>query len=124
MIPKHYERDQVSGLTRLLGSIAREIEERSRALEVLEARIEALASLELYDPETLRNLEAEAAVHRRQLRLTRAEPSRLGCSLVGVDPPTFRIPGRLGRMGATKSLVWQRGAPLRIDEALESSLES
>ena len=122
MIQKHYERDQVSGLTQLLGSIAREIEERSRALEVLEARIDALSKLDLYDPETLRNLEAEAAVHRRQLRLTRTELSRLGCSLVGVDPPTFRIPGRVGRKGATKSVLWQRGG--RMDEALGSSLES
>ena len=107
MFAKHYEPAQVTGLTRLLDSIGREIEERSRALEILEARIERLSSLEVFDPETLRNLEAEAAVHRRQLRSTRRELARLGCTLVGNDPPTFRIPGRTG--GKT-SLVWQKGA--------------
>ncbi len=110
MIPKRYGPDEVSGLLLLLGSIGREIEERSRTLAGIEQRIEELSKLEVFDPEALRDLEAQAAVHRRQLRLTRQELARLGCSLLGTDPLTFRIPGRVGE--SKKSLVWQKGARL------------
>jgi hypothetical protein len=37
---------------------------------------------------------AEAAAHKRGLRLAREELEKLGCSVVGMEPLTFRIPGR------------------------------
>jgi hypothetical protein len=120
MIPRHYDEAEASGLTLLLGSIGREIEERSRDLARIERRIEEFTRLEVFDPESLHALEAAAAVHRRELRATRRELARLGCTLVGIDPPTFRIPRRSGRKGARKSFLWQRGTPLRSETTVES----
>jgi hypothetical protein len=100
-----YEPGRALELLHLLSAIGREIEERTRALGRLEARIERLAG----GPEAARArlLVAEAATQRRELRACRNELERLGCSVVGTSPLTIRIPTREG--DSRKSLVWQSG---------------
>ena len=102
---KHYLEEELTGLLPLLASIAREIEERTACLESIES---ALASSPFAEPgDGPPNLVAEAATHRRELRMARQELERLGCSVVGTTPLTFRIPGRVGEVN--KSFVWQTG---------------
>jgi hypothetical protein len=110
MKSKHYEQEEVLGLLPLLGSIGREIEERTAALEEIEARIESLSEAFSTKRVDLQILIAEAAAHRRGIRLARKELERLGCSVVGTTPLTFRIPGRVGE--ANHSFVWQTGDPV------------
>jgi len=100
---KTYQHEEVLGLLPLLGSIGREIQERTEALAELERRLETAS-------EGRHNLVAEAAAHRRGIRQARAELDRLGCSVLGTTPLTFRIPGRVGE--ADKSFVWQSGDPV------------
>lgn len=103
---KHYRKQEILGLLPLLGSIGREIEERTVSL----AEIEALSDRPNPDRDEMHNLIAEASAHRRGLRLSRLELERLGCSVVGTEPLTFRIPGRVGE--AKHSFVWQAGDPI------------
>ncbi len=104
---KRYGPEEVLGLLPLLGSIGREIEERTEVLEELEARLEELSESGSVDRDLFHGLIAEAAAHRRGIRLARQELERLGCSVVGTEPLTFRIPGLVGK--AKKSFVWQKG---------------
>jgi hypothetical protein len=87
----------------LLGAIGREIQERSERLAVLEAEIEAASSC--FDEELLHQRVAEAAAHRRGLRLAKAELERLGCSVVGMAPLTIRIRDERSK----RSFVWKTG---------------
>lgn len=105
---KTYDRRHATRLLPLLGAIGREIEERSQALNALEERIAALEA----HPTTqeLQRTVAEAAEHRRGIRLAKRELERLGCSVLGTAPLTFRIPGRVGE--ALQSFVWQTGDPV------------
>ena len=100
-----YEFRDAQELLPLLTSIGVELEERSATLEELEAALETT-----HDAEDARRLVAEAATHRREIRLARQELSRLGCTVVGTTPVTIRIPGRIGR--SKKSFVWQHGDPV------------
>lgn len=106
MTKHHYRRDQLQSLLPLLRSITREIEERSAALTELEENLEALSG----NPDETREVVAQIATHRRQLRLAQRELERLGCSIVGTTPLTVRIPGRID--GSDRSFVWQRGNPI------------
>ena len=103
-----YEREEIERLLPYLASIGRELEERGTELEAIEGRIEDLS--ENPDRNELHALVAEAATHRRELRMARQELDRLGCSIVGTEPLTLRIPGRVG--SARHSFVWQRGDPV------------
>ena len=109
---KTYNRRHATQLLPLLGAIGREIQERSHTLAALEERIEQLESRdhEKHGNEELQRLVAEAATHRRGIRLAKRELDRLGCSVVGTAPLTFRIPGRVGE--AKHSFVWQTGDPV------------
>lgn len=106
----HYDRSDAHSLLPLLGSIAHEIQERSEQLERLETRIEEHSSKPSPDQDKLYNWVAEAAAHRRGLRLAKQELDRLGCSVVGMEPLTFRIPGKDGE--GKHSFVWQSGDPV------------
>ena len=100
-----YDPSRVLALLPLLAAISREIEERGAALAALEVRIEQLGADANAGTELVRSLLAEASTHRREMRLSRRELERLGCSVVGTSPLTIRIPTREG--AAQKSLVWQ-----------------
>ena len=110
MRPIQYEADDARKLFPLLESIAHEIEERSLALETLEAEIERLSRDPRRNERALHQSVAEAAAHRRGLRHAKDELERLGCSVVGTAPLTLRIPGRVGE--AKHSFVWQTGDPV------------
>ena len=87
-----YDPDTTQGLVELLQSIGRELEERRACLQRLHARLaELVGGAPGRDAE---QLVAEIATHRRELRLSLAEVTRLGCTVVRTDPPTFRIPLR------------------------------
>jgi len=89
----------------LLAAISRELEERGAALVEIDARLQALRAQPNKDGRLLRALVAEAANHRRAIRLGHAELERLGCSVVGTNPLTIRIPTQEGLR--RRSLVWQ-----------------
>ncbi len=105
-----YDRTSARELLPLLGAIGVEIRERAEALERLEKRLELLNSRPHSDSGEIRELVAQAAAHRRGVRLARKELDRLGCSVVGTEPLTIRIPGRVGE--ARRSFVWQTGDPV------------
>ena len=92
-----YEPRIARRLLPLVRSIGQEIVER-------EARLETFGSGE--DHETV----AETAIQRRELRHAYAELEKLGCSVVGHEPLTLRIPAE--RNGRTRSLLWQLGRVL------------
>lgn len=102
-----YDPRHARALSPLLDSISNEIEERSLALELLEGRIHELKNSPFY-AEELGRLEAEAAAHRREMRLCRGELERLGCTVLGTAPITIRIPTMVGKK--RKSVVWQHVA--------------
>lgn len=112
MNDKTYDRRHANRLLPLLGAIGREIEERTQALAATEERIRALESARrtTSTANELQRLTAEAATHRRGIRLAKKELDRLGCSVLGTAPLTFRIPGRVGE--AQRSFVWQTGDPV------------
>ena len=110
MIFKPYDEQQALAILPLLGSITQEIQERTLAVELLEIEIDMLRSVKPVDEDALRTAVAEAATHRRELRQANKELERLGCSVVGTEPLTLRIPGKVGE--ARKSFVWQAGDPV------------
>ena len=110
MMLRPYDEQEALAMLPLLGAITQEIKERTSALEILEIEIEALNSMTPRDGEALRHAVAEAATHRRELRHANSELEHLGCSVVGTEPLTLRIPGRIGE--ARHSFVWQAGDPV------------
>ena len=107
---KRYDRRGARELLPLLGAIGREIQERTETLERLERCLEQFDSRPNTDPGEIRELVTQAAAHRRGIRRARKELDRLGCSVVGTEPLTIRIPGRVGE--ARRSFVWQTGDPV------------
>ena len=105
-----YNRTLAVRLSPLLRSIAREMQERTRALNLLEHRMEMLAADPYPDRDETNNLVAEIATHKRELRQAEKELRNLGCSVVGTEPLAIRIPGRIGN--TRRSFVWQQGRPV------------
>lgn len=111
MNARRYEPADAEALAPLLDSIGRELEERGKLLEELEAQMKELRSSP-FPAQELPALEADAAHQRRELRHCLEELERLGCSVVGTTPLTIRIPTRVD--GARRSLVWQHGQEARL----------
>jgi hypothetical protein len=65
----------------LVKSIVRELQERRRSVRNLERRLEAFASTRSVHDGDIRNLQAELAIHRRELRRCEKELAGLGCTL-------------------------------------------
>ena len=99
---RSYDRTLAQRMIPLLDVIAREILERNAALEALKQRV-----LATHDQAEVHGLLSAMAAHKRELRLARRELERFGCSIVGTDPVTVRIPCRIG--GKERSLLWQVG---------------
>ncbi len=104
-----YDRTRANELLPLLESIGKEIRERSLKLTAIELRLEELEGLPSADENEIHLHVAEASQHRRALRLAKQELERLGCSVVGTAPLTFRIRGEEGTQKT--SFVWQTGDP-------------
>jgi hypothetical protein len=90
-----YDRRGAEHLLPLVRSIAREITERSDAIEALEERMLALRGrVKNGTPsDEYLNLQSEISNQRREARLSRLELSRLGCSLDEDRPLRVLIPG-------------------------------
>src|SRR5262245_53038699 len=99
-----YDSAAAKRLAPLLTSIAGEMEERRAALVQLESALSEL-DVDRSSNERARELVAEIAGHRRELRHVLEEVHGLGCSVLGTDPPTFRIPTQ-GKVPSA-SLVYQ-----------------
>lgn len=104
MVARRYEPADAEALAPLLDSIGRELAERGARVAELEAKLEELRQSPFL-AEELPELEGELALHRRELRHCHEELERLGCSVVGTEPLTIRIPTRVG--GTKKSVVWR-----------------
>lgn len=105
MTPRTYDREGALRLLPLLESIGREIVEREEVVRRIEEELRGLDGRGKGWSRRADALTAEAAVHKRELRLARTEIEHLGCSLVGHHPPTVRIPGEV------HSWLWQLGLP-------------
>jgi hypothetical protein len=105
-----YDRGRATKLLPLLNSITGEIEERTQALAELEARMSPPPGVPAPSEDELFDLVAEAANHRRELRHAKEELLSLGCSIVGTEPITIRIPGHLGT--ERRSFVYRTGDPV------------
>ena len=113
-----YDREKALRLLRLLESIAREIEDRDEALRRVDAELRELERAGRGRSREAGCLNAEASLHLRELRCARSEIEGLGCSVIGFDPPTVRIPGPKGSQ--TPGWLWQLGqACLREVRSLE-----
>lgn len=84
----------------LLAAIGREIRERSEVLAPLLVRRERAR----LDPIARALLDAECAVHRRELRRTYDELARIGCQIVGWRPLVFLVDARCE--GEDSVLFW------------------
>ena len=70
----------------LVRSIVRELQDRRRSVRILEHRLEAFASTRSVHDGDIRTLQAELAIHRRELRRCEKELAILGCT-VDVENP-------------------------------------
>jgi hypothetical protein len=84
----------------LLAAIGREVSERSEVLAPLLVRREHAR----LDPAARALLDAECAVHRRELRRCQEELERLGCQIVGWRPLVFLVGAR--SKGDDSVLFW------------------
>jgi len=107
---RRYEQADAEALKPLLDSIGRELKERQARLTKVETRMAEVRASPFYSGE-VRELEAEASLHRRELRYCHGELEELGCTVVGTTPLTIRIPTSVG--GKSRSLVWQQSQEAR-----------
>ena len=77
---------ETSPLLPILRSIAREVHERIESIRSAEKRRESFLASRRVHAADLANVDAELAIHRRELRATEKELARLGCSLDVTDP--------------------------------------
>ena len=92
-----YDPERAEALLPLLGSITREIRERSQAIDRLEQDCLRLRRTRT-DRQRRSDSEAELAVHRRELRVAQRELERLGCALDDDHPLRVLIPGADGEL--------------------------
>jgi hypothetical protein len=95
MAPKTIEQRELERMMPLLRSISRELAERSRAIESLEARlhfIQASPRAARAHADEIGTLEAQLSTHRRELRQISKEVRRLGCDLDEGHPVRILIP--------------------------------
>ena len=104
MQPQSPESKRSARLVPLLRSIGQEILERVDALARLEARVREL-SPDAHADEIARHA-ADSAEHKRELRHAERELERLGCSIDGIDPLTFRI-----AVNEDVGFLWSMGSP-------------
>ena len=90
-------------LVPLLRSIAREVKERTEAIQFLEARVESFQKSPHIHAEDLRLTEATLAIERRELRHVHEELGRLGCELDEDNPQRILVAGE----GQAFTFTWQ-----------------
>ena len=85
-----YDRERARKLVPLLTSITSELTERMRAAGALARQISALDET---NDATIRDLRADLASHRREIRLVKRELETLGCIIDDENPTAVYIPG-------------------------------
>lgn len=102
MVIQSYDNIRADGLVPFLASIANEVRERRIAIKQID---KALAT-EQPESDTSINLQADRANHRRELRLSLKELTRLGCSVSREFPLRVVIPGLNGELDG---FLWEAG---------------
>ena len=97
-----YAEEEAQRILPLLVSIGREIKNRARENDEAETRMGRLVSPA--DAHAKATLQAELAVHKRELRKTLKELEELGCKLDADHPLRILIPGFSGPMAFEGSL--------------------
>jgi hypothetical protein len=98
-----YDEKEAEQLLPLLVSIGREIKNRMRTINDLEAKLGQKRVSSRASEEKLAE-QAELAVHKRELRKTLRELEELGCKLDDDHPLRILIPGFAGPMAFEGSL--------------------
>ncbi len=96
-VKRAYERQEAERLRPLLEAIAREIEERSEAIQRL-TRAAQRRSARGNDAAAGNDAIAKLATHKRELRLAVEELETLGCTVDPADPTTVFVPGPDGSL--------------------------
>lgn len=91
-----YALQEAEKIVPLIRSIGGEIKSRSKAIARIEATIETLSRRPSGRECEIYNLDADLALHRRELRNAEKELERLGCSLDADDPFRILIPSPAG----------------------------
>ncbi|MBI5362443.1 MAG: hypothetical protein HZA53_04635 [Planctomycetes bacterium] len=96
MIKKPYSKQDAERLLPLMIAIGHELDERSTVIAQLEARLSSLPSA--HDPQgkEAAGIVSELSAHRRELRYTESELSRLGCSIDADQPLRIVCPANIG----------------------------
>lgn len=103
-----YDRNDAQKLVPLLDAIFREIAERRREIRLLEKQLAALrqeTASDLGETALHRELRAQLATHRRELRSAQKEFERLGCEVDEHNPNRVLILGPNGR----QAFRWDAG---------------
>ena len=93
-----YTPQRAEQLLPILRSIAREIGERTRAIEGLEESLESPTPARGRSARAPQGLSAELAHHRREFRFAKQELARFGCTLSEDRPLSILIPGEDGQL--------------------------
>src|SRR5688572_33309653 len=96
MTRNSYDEQRAVRLVPLLRSITKEIQERAQSIDRLEheRKRQSPKSEARQHARRMREIDAELAMNRRQLRVATREIERLGCGLEVQHPPRVLIPGR------------------------------
>ena len=113
---KSYDQDRAHKLVPLLTSITSELSERMRSARVLAGRIKSLDESEVA---TIRDLRAELASQRREIRLAKAELEDLGCIIDDDNPTAVYIPGTDGEHG----FRWEQNNPTTIQQLTSDEMD-
>ena len=105
--------ERAERLLPILRSIAREIGERSRAIERLESALASATTRPRGADVRARAVSAELAHQRRELRFAQRELARLGCALDEDHPLRIRIPGEDGTLAGGYTWSPAEDAPRR-----------
>jgi len=98
MNTKNLARKDAERLMPLLRSIGREMRERTKAIDHLELRLDALADARHAHGEEIASLESQLSNHRRELRRVENEVGQLGCNLDADHPLRIVIPAEGGAL--------------------------
>jgi hypothetical protein len=96
-VKRAYERLEAQSLRPLLEAIAREIEERTAAIERL-TRAPRRSGNKGLDPRSQAETTAQLAHHKRELRHAIEELESLGCTVDPAEPLTVLVPGPDGSL--------------------------
>lgn len=104
-----YDRTRAKQLVPLLEAISAEIAERTVQIELLEQHAAALreGSETESNRRELMDLQAELAIHHREVRLAKKELEHLGCAVDESFPARILIPGRDGNL--ERGFRWDAG---------------